>query len=364
MSIDSGKLGQGLRIVWAIAAKDIADAVRNWTTATIVIGTLLVLLAGQALPYLIRMSETPPLFVYDAGDSRLVTELEAGGRFSLREVDSQQQLEQALVDLNAAVLGLAIPADVDQALEPGEEPEIEAFVVWSARGSAPEMAASLEEHLAEILGQPAQVDVAGNFLYPPAEGTGSLGMNATALVMTTVTIGAFVVSYLMMEEKQHRTMEALLASPASMAQIVAGKAVAGLFYCLTALVAAFAVNGALFVQWGTAILAAVCGAMVAVGLGLLVGMLFETVEQMSLWLGIPLVILVLPVMSAFTELSLPEPVAAGVRWIPTVVQARVFMLSFSAAGTPSQAWPELAVLLGSAGLLLAAVAWRLRRADR
>jgi len=38
----------------------------------------------------------------------------------------------------------------------------------------------------------------------------------------------------MVEEKEKHTMEALLVSPASYSQIVLGKTIAGIFYCLTA----------------------------------------------------------------------------------------------------------------------------------
>lgn len=65
------------------------------------------------------------------------------------------------------------------------------------------------------------------------------------------------------------TLDALLVSPARLWQVVAGKALAGLFYCLAAAVVVFAFNTRIVVHWEIAALAAVLGAAFAVAVGLL-----------------------------------------------------------------------------------------------
>jgi ABC-2 type transport system permease protein len=51
-------------------------------------------------------------------------------------------------------------------------------------------------------------------------------------VTIMLTMGILLVPTLMLEEKQTRTMDALLVSPASISQVVIGKAIAGFFYIL------------------------------------------------------------------------------------------------------------------------------------
>ena len=52
-------LKRGLRIVWTVAAKDIADALRNRTAIAIMMGVAMVMVTGFILPLLARSSDEP-----------------------------------------------------------------------------------------------------------------------------------------------------------------------------------------------------------------------------------------------------------------------------------------------------------------
>jgi hypothetical protein len=47
------RLRANLRILWAIASKDITDAIQNKTTLSIMLGVGLMMLTGMALPLLL-----------------------------------------------------------------------------------------------------------------------------------------------------------------------------------------------------------------------------------------------------------------------------------------------------------------------
>jgi ABC-2 type transport system permease protein len=207
------------------------------------------------------------------------------------------------------------------------------------------------------------VEIEGNLVYPPAEGTGSLGMIAAVLTLVLVTTGGFLVPYLIFEEKQTHTMDALLVSPASAADITVGKAVAGIAYCLTAVAVVLAFNYSSVVGWGVAILAVLVGALLAVGVGLLMGTLFETAQQVGAWMTIPIVFLMAPIMLAMLG-NLPPSLESLLPWLPTIALGNLFLLSFSGSATLAQALPDLALVLAWALPLYAAVVWMVRRSDR
>jgi ABC-type Na+ efflux pump permease subunit len=360
--------GERLRIIGAIAAKDITDAIKNKTLISIVLGMAMMMLSAQAFPFLLKLSATPRAVVYDAGSppdgtSRLISAMAEDGTYRLTEVDSQQELEDVLAGLNAEVLGLAIPAGFEGMLESGAQGELEGYVVWARRSAADKLAGEMEGYLEGLLQAPVVVEVEGNLVYPPAEGTGSLGMIAAVLTLILITTGGFLVPYLIFEEKQTHTMDALLVSPASAADITVGKAVAGIAYCLTAMTVALAFNYSSVVGWGVAILAVLVGALLAVGVGLLLGTLFESAQQVGAWMTIPIVALMAPIMLA-TLGNLPPIIEALLPWLPTIALGNLFLLSFSGNAVLAQALPDLALVLAWTLPLYAVVIWRVRRSDR
>jgi hypothetical protein len=158
-------------------------------------------------------------------------------------------------------------------------------------------------------------------------------------------------------------LDALLVSPASIRQVVMGKALAGLFYCLTGAGAVFALNAALILNWGLAIVAVVCGALFTVALGLLLGSVFEDKQQMTLWGFLVFNVLLVPAfLSIMTDL-LPSSVIAFLRWVPTVALTTLLRTSFTSSVPLGSVLGNLALLVASAGAVYAAVVWRVRRTD-
>jgi ABC-2 type transport system permease protein len=322
------------------------------------------MLTAQVFPFLMKLSTAPRVIVYDPGDSRITAELNESDRYRLVEADSRDELDAILVEMNSQVLGLVVPADFDQVLDSGAGLELDGYVVWSARSAASELGSELAEHLSELLGEPVGILVEGNIVYPPPEGTGHLGMIAIVLVMVLAITGGFMVPYLIFEEKQTHTMEALLVSPANVGQILVGKAVAGLFYCLTAIAVALAFNHSTITHWGVSILAAVCGGLLAIAIGLVLGSTFESTQQMGLWAGIPLLLLMVPVMVVSMGMRLPGSLESLFPWLPTVALADLFLLSFSGGATMSRALPDMALVVGWAVPIYLLAVWIVRRLDR
>ena len=160
-------------------------------------------------------------------------------------------------------------------------------------------------------------------------------------------------------------LDALLVSPASSGQVVLGKAIAGMVYCLACAAVVLAFNATLIVQWPFAILAACCGALLAVALGLWFGVTIEVMQSLRMWtIAVVVPLFVLPVMASFMAMDLPQAVNAVVRWFPSVALSRLFIMSMSNRGPLAEWATDLALVLVPTAIALAAVAWRLRRSER
>jgi len=190
-----------------------------------------------------------------------------------------------------------------------------------------------------------------------------LGMLAAVLTLVLVTIGGFLVPYLIFEEKQTHTIDALLVSPASAADITVAKALAGIVYCLAAMAVVVAFNYSSVVGWGVVTLAVLAGASFAVGIGLLMGTLFETAQQVGAWMIVPVVALMAPIMLAMLG-NLPPILDSLLPWLPTMALGNLFLLSLSGDATLVRALPDLVLVLGWSLPLYAAVIWNVRRSDR
>ena len=159
-------------------------------------------------------------------------------------------------------------------------------------------------------------------------------------------------------------MDTLLISPASVRQVVLGKALAGLFYVLTAVLAAFVFNWTFVVNWGLAIVAVLCGALLSVGLGLMLGIFFENKPLLNTWVMILLQPLLIPVFLSMIDPILPEALRTALPWVPTVALSMLFRISLTSGATLAQVMTHLGVVLASVVLVLAVVVWKVRRVDR
>jgi ABC-type multidrug transport system permease subunit len=356
-----------LRLVWVIAAKDIAGAIRNKMTLTIASATIFTVMLSQALPFLLNVSGKSLVVVYDTGDSSLTAALEASDQFQVRSVDSQEALEERLVDLNAKALGIVVPADLDDTLAAGEVGRVDGYVTWAKRGKARALKADFEQQAGELLGQPVRVDYGdgvSNIVYPAPDSPGVLGMFAGTVVMVVFLVGCFVVPYLVIEEKQAKTLDALLTSPAGVGQVVAGKALVGLFYCLIASGVAIAFQWAAVVHWGLVVTMIVLGSLCVVAVGLLLGNLFDDPQKMGFWVAIPMMVLFSAMFLTDLNLAIPPFLSILIDWLPTTAMTRVVRLSFSQGATVVQALPEFGVVLAVAVVLYGVVVWQVRRMDR
>ena len=354
---------RSLRIVLSIAAKDILDALKNKTTLAALITTLMLAMIYQFLPSL-STDEIPFVFLHDQGSSVHTSALEASPSMTVRVYDSFALFEERFRIHADGELGLVLPADFDQTLASGGTPRIQGYVMhWVDPQRVDQQRLDLEQRISAVVGAPVVIDMQGGTLTLLPESRGGF-LAAAGAVIVIMMLGMVLIPNLMLEEKSARTLDALLVSPASSGQIVAAKALAGMFYSLIFIVVIFAMNASFILQWGLAMLTLLLATLFAVAIGLLLGTLIDNRQQLLVAANVVIAPLLLPIFVTAMGDLLPAWLVAVLRWIPTVITTDLLLTSFSALPAYAQTLPRLGVLLASVMLLLGWEAWLVRRSDR
>jgi len=352
-----------LYIAWIIGTKDILDALKNKSSRA----NIIVMIGMVAFFYWIGtlrpFDKDVSVVVYDEGNTSLMIEsvtLGDGAKYSFQEATSLQEMEQKMAYKN---LGLVLPADLDQILESGGTPTLSGYIFWVNRMKVVELETKYNRDFSEILGQPVQVVIGQNIVIPPADADGDQTTVTSQMVYFVFFTALFLIPHLMLEEKQTKTLDALLTSPASPGQVVLGKALAGFFYILIIGGLYFALNRTYIVHWGLALAAFLGYALLAIGLGLVVGSFVKSTIQMGLWSVVLMISLVIPPLF-YMEPNLKAGLRVVLTCFPTSALASLFRYSCSTGVTLAQFLPNLAIAVVSIAAVFGLVIWKVRRSDR
>ncbi|MGB7539363.1 MAG: ABC transporter permease, partial [Anaerolineales bacterium] len=355
-----------IRIIRVLAWKDVRDALKNRNILVLLFTAGLIIVFYKALPTLATGGEPPSVLVYDAGTSALTALLEDGSNLAARtNFESEAAMLARLRNGDTPELGLVIPAGFDEQREAGQTPVLQGYVMyWLDQDEALALKDGAAAEIGTLLGEPVSVSIEGNTVFEVPETDGAGGQASMALIFALIMVGITIVPNILLDEKQARTLDVLMVSPASETQIAAGKALAGLFYTGAIAALALAVNYRLVMHWELAIAAAVLFGLLAVLLGLILGSWVETRAQFQLWSWVLILPMIMPLIVYLISDLLPDFLA---KILPVFPSATMLILMRYAFAEPiSRGIP----LLGLGWLLawviaeLAIVSWMLRRRDR
>jgi len=360
------KIMEDLHIIWIIAWKDIKDALTSKLALALLLTVGLMVLMPKLLPLIIDPPFTS-VVVYDANTSKLLSMMEESDDFDVRTARSIEEVEDKIGDFGFGLgpeVGLVVPDDFDQALEAGEELEVEGYLSWTNRNKASKLLSSIEGGISELLGEPVTIDLVDHYVYPELTSSLVLGITTTSSLSVVILMGILLVPNLIFDEKQTRTMDALLVSPANIGQVVLGKVLAGWFYMILTAGVVFLVNWTSVVHWGHAILFTVCSGLFSIALGLVLGSFFEAQQEVTGWMSAILVILLGAVLVGMMGLEMPSWIQSSISWVPSVTLSDILRASFSGNPSIPQLGEKLASLFGITLLLYGVVIWKIRRSDR
>lgn len=364
-----------LRNTFAIAWKDFLDALRNARLLIIILMPV-----GFSVLYGYIFRDTPnslELVVYSPDSTSFVDQLTDMEGLSLYVVDSAEGVPQTL-ESESAALGVVLPEDFDAELRAGTRPRV-TFIypedLESSRGAQRVVLQVFEL----ISGRDPVVQLDLQPLHPPlaSEPTQDDDGDISSLlqdidiltffvilwVMMGVTMnGSFLVPTLVVEEKEKRTLEAMLVTPASYLDVVGGKILVGMLYCLLTSFVVMALNQGFVGDIGASVLIVVLASSCLTLIGLLIGSVIDNLTALNTWASFIMLPLLLPGLLAALPLNLPGALQTVFRAIPTYNIVRGLALSLTGRG--GEVWLSAAILAVEAVVLLVAVFWFIRRRER
>jgi ABC-2 type transport system permease protein len=273
------------------------------------------LLWAMALPLLLTLlirgvfgglfTAEPRLGIVDLGASELTAlALELPG-IEVTLLADEVQLRTALEagDLDA---GLVLPPGFDAAVRGGERPPLPLLVAGRAYMSDRILLAITALDLVRGLeGSASPVDVVVVRLGEPAVPF-DLALMPLVVMMAVAIAGAMVPAAGLVEEREKGTLQAVLATPATMGEFLIAKGALGLLLALTAGTMTLGLNGVLTTAPVVALLGITLGGLMMVQLGLIVGAwapdtntLFAAWKAGGLVLVFPVLVFVWPAIPAW-----------------------------------------------------------------
>jgi ABC-2 type transport system permease protein len=359
------KVQNRLRVILAIAGKDIVDAFKNKSILSQVITVGFIVVLYRFLPAFESGDELPHLALYDAGNSQLISTLEQSSTVELIEFSTQEAMEAYLEDGDIVMLGLALPREFDTQIKSEEPIQLEGYLVhWASERKAAETTEFIEAEIERITDRSIQIHTEGNVVYSIPNSRGLSFLVSLSAVLALVISGTFIVPILVVEEKQNKTLDALLVSPADPNTVVLAKALSGSIYCAIAFAAVLALNHSLITNWLLAILTAFMGVLFSVSVGLLLGSIFDVKQQLTLWGFMLINFLGIPMFLSLMEDIIPAGVMTVINLLPTVALMKIFQASCAKDVSLSVIGSDLTIVLGAIVIVFSAVTWVIQRSDR
>jgi ABC-type transport system involved in multi-copper enzyme maturation permease subunit len=352
-----------LYIAWIIGTKDILDALKNKSSRNNILIMVGMVVFFYWMGGLRPFDKDISVVVYDEGHTSLAIDkvtLGSGATYSFQAASSLPEMETKMANQN---LGLVLPADLDQTLASGTTPTLDGYIFWVDRMKVAELEAKYSQAFSEILGQPVKIVIGPNIVIPQVNVGGGQSTVTYLMVYFVFTTALLLIPHLMLEEKQTKTLEALLTSPASPGQVVLGKALAGFFYILIIGGLALALFSLYIVNWALALTAFLGYALFAIGLGLAVGSFIKTMKQSGIWMVVLILFLVIPPLF-YMEPNLKAGIRMVLTWFPSSALASIFRYSCSTGATLAQFLTNLAIATVSIAAVFGLVIWKVQRSDR
>jgi hypothetical protein len=361
--MNRNSLPESTRIILAIASKDTIEALKSRTLLTVAIGVLLLMLTGPALSLLVNRSQ-PVLVIFAPDSMGMFQTLEQRNDMRLVLADSQAELESIILQPAQTILGVVISSELTN--ESAKEVTLEGYYAhWVTRSRLHEQVVFFERALSSASGKILHIDTEDHRLYPSQADRRQFSMISISLMTMILLMGLALVPLLFIEEKENRTLDALLVSPARFWHIVVGKLVAGGTYCLVAATIVLLFNYRMVVHWELMIATVLLATCFAVAVGLLMGMIFDNAASMGLWTSLlTLLLLFSPLVQVMGSGKIPALIYTALSWLPSaaiyqlVVQAMLGKVQFA------QIWQGMLLLTVITLMLCALVVWRIRQMDK
>jgi len=345
-----------LRRVGILLGKEVFQGPKNFFfvlafVVPIVISLVISLVFGTLF------ADQATLGIVDEGNSQLVAMIEAHTSMTSKEYGTVSELKEAVAE-GAVDGGLVLPQDFDSSVLQGDKVKIPIYI-WgeSLAKNRTILTVTVTNLMRELAGQEAPVEIETVILGDEE----SIPWNDRLLpfiVLMTVTIAGVALSGTsLLQEKEKKTVDALVVTPATIGEVFLAKGLLGIIIGVLMGVVILALNQAFGSQPGMLVMLLFLGSVMAAGIGLLIGSIakdltsfFATMKILGILLYAPVIIYMFP--------ELPQ-------WIGKVFPTYYIVEPIVEVIQRGGGWPEIAaevfILIGLNIVLIALVAFTISR---
>jgi ABC-2 type transport system permease protein len=322
-----------LRRVSVLLGKEFLQGSKNYIFIMAIVAPVLISLV-LSLVFGTLFTEKPKLGIMDEGQSQLVTMIQELDSVITKEYGSISELKQA-TESGAVDMGIVLPEDFDTAVTRGETVTIEAYI-WgeSLAKNRTILPATIADLVRELGGQEVPVEIESVTLGDEASIPWSDRLLPLIVLMAVFLGGIMLPATSIIDEKQKKTLEALVVTPTTIGDIFIAKGLVGALLSLFTGVAILVLNQAFGAQPLLLVLVLALGAIMAAEVGLLGGALIKDITTLfAIWKAAGILLFGPAIVFMFPQI--PEWVA---RIFPTyyVIQP-IIEISLQGGG-----WPDIA----------------------
>ncbi len=229
-------------------------------------------------------SAKPRLGVVDEGGSQLVTMAEQLPSVITKEYGSVAEIKQA-VEGGAVDVGMVLPVDFDSSVMQGEETELTTYI-WgeSLAKNRIILGATIANLVRELTGQEAPVEIKTVILGDEVSIPWNDRLLPFIVLMAVFLGGLLLPAASVIGEKEKKTLEALVITPASVGDVFMAKGLMGIILSLFMGIVILILNQAFGAEPVLLILVLVLGTIMAAELGLLCGALMKDITTLfAVW---------------------------------------------------------------------------------
>ncbi len=266
-----------------------------------------------AISLMVGTAGRPRLGVVDLGDSRLVENLFGLDYIRLRVYQTPDALYDD-VSIGALDMGIVLPSGFDSALQQGATPNLDLYT-WgeSLLSDRTTLGGTLVRQLILLSGTDSPVETNTILLGEAPSIPWDIRLFPILMVATIALGGLMVPATFIVEEKQKRTMQAILITPVTTGEVIIAKGVAGAMISIVMGVIILTINNA----WGARplilLILLVLSALLATTGGLIIGILikdintlFTAIKSIGILLYAPAILYLFPEVPSWIRQIFPS----------------------------------------------------------
>lgn len=243
----------------------------------------------------------PRLGMADAGNSQMIALAKGMNAVIVKEYPDADTL-RAAIERGRADIGLALPADFDAGLEGGEATTLTAYI-WgeSLLKNRAILVSAMSDWIRAIAGQESPVELTTVTIGEGESIPWDKRLMPFVIIMSIMMGGMMVPATSLVEEKQKRTLTALLSTPTTLGDVFAAKGLLGIILSVTMALISLALNRSFGTQPGLLIGLLILGAVMAAEIGMLFGAfvkdintLFAVIKGTGILLYAPAIVYLFP----------------------------------------------------------------------